>query len=91
MKTEISNPPYIFHVKLFGPVAKTAGATSAEIMATEPDMEVRQLIESLCHQKPLIAPMVRSSRIARNHSFAGENERVSFTDELALIGMVSGG
>ncbi|GIW75335.1 MAG: hypothetical protein KatS3mg104_0398 [Phycisphaerae bacterium] len=89
--TEDNIPPYVFRVLLFGPIAQTAGTTCAEVMIEQPDILVEQLIETLCRQNPGIASSVRTCRIARNHAFAQDHERVSFRDELALIGMVSGG
>lgn len=89
--TEDNTALYVFRVLLFGPIAQTAGTTCAEVTTEEPDIPVKQLIETLCRQNPGIASLVRNCRIARNHSFAQDNERVSFRDELAVIGMVSGG
>ena len=82
---------HTFRVLLFGPIARAAGGSPVIVTDPSPSMSVTQLIERLSVQTPAIASMLRASRIARNQAFVGAEDVVSCEDELAVIGMVSGG
>jgi molybdopterin converting factor small subunit len=78
-------------VLLFGPIARAASAASLSITDDRPSISVAELIERVSSQTPAIASFLRSSRIARNQAFVTAADVVSHEDELAVIGMVSGG
>lgn len=77
-------------VKLFGPQAQLAGARELRLeLADAPTVaQVRAALASVC---PVLAPSLAASRIAVNHAFVSDSDTVNATDEVALIGMVSGG
>lgn len=77
-------------VKLFGPQAQSAQARELRlVLAGSPT--VGALRAALAAAVPALAPSLASSRLAVNHEFAADSDAVSATDEVALIGMVSGG
>jgi molybdopterin converting factor small subunit len=76
-------------VKLFGPQAAMAGMREVEVEAAE--ATVSGIKAALAAAVPPIAATVGQSRIAVNHEFAGDGDLIRAGDEVALIGMVSGG
>ncbi|MBL1217436.1 MAG: MoaD/ThiS family protein [Planctomycetes bacterium] len=80
-------------VKMFGPLARLAGARS-EVTITVPEgvaLNSEQVTQLLGAQYPDLAASLPACRLAVNHEFAGADQPISPTDELALVGMVSGG
>jgi molybdopterin converting factor small subunit len=77
-------------VRLFGPSADSVGASeiSVEIEGEATCSAVRRAIVA---QYPGLERFVRAGRIAVNHAFAAETQRIRAGDEVALIAMVSGG
>ena len=49
------------------------------------------VIVALADAMPQLRGSLATSRVAVNHRFADKNERIDEGDEVALIGMVSGG
>jgi molybdopterin converting factor small subunit len=78
------------HVLLFGAEASTLGRSSVEIDIGA-DASCRAVKERLAQAFPAIAPFVRVGRLAVNSEFASPDRQVRPGDEVALIGMVSGG
>ena len=78
-------------VKLFGPQALEAGAREVDLHLAEGGVTVTELRRLLAESQPAIAATLPGSRIAINHEFAGENDVVRPGDEVAVIGMLSGG
>ena len=78
-------------VKLFGPQAMLAGRDA--VIVTLPDEAVAcgELRQALAEAEPRLAPSLPNSRFAVNHEYVREAHRVTATDEVALIGMISGG
>lgn len=77
-------------VLLFGPQADAAGR--AHVAVTLPDdATCADLRSRLAEAAPTLAPSLDASRFAVNSEFADESTRLSETDEIALIGLVSGG
>ena len=77
-------------VKLFGPEARKASRReiSIEVASDARAIDVLEAVEKGC------APLegqIAHCRLAVNHEFVDPFKRVSASDELALIGMVSGG
>lgn len=77
-------------VLLFGPQADAAGRRAVEIDLPEP-ADCRALRERLAQVCPALAPTLPASRFAVNHEFAAPDHPIRAGDELALIGLVSGG
>ncbi|MEO0529404.1 MAG: MoaD/ThiS family protein [Planctomycetota bacterium] len=77
-------------VLLFGPQAKLADAKSVQVNLGEraTAADVLAALEGAC---PALDDSIRTSRLAINHEFAADDALVTEGDELALIGMVSGG
>jgi molybdopterin converting factor small subunit len=79
-----------FTVRLFGPSADAAGAPSVTV-TIEGEVTCGLLRRMLGQRYPSLAPMVKGGRLAVNHAFAGDAQRVRPSDEIALIAMVGGG
>lgn len=76
-------------VLLFGPQAALAGVRQLRLDVPEGTVAgVRAALAAAC---PALAASLASSRLAVNQEFAGDADLVSASDEIALIGMVSGG
>lgn len=86
-----AGPDYSFRVLLFGSIARDAGTSVIVVPHEQPSMAAAALLERISTHTPAIASMLSSSRIARNHAFAEATDVVSCDDELAVVGMVSGG
>lgn len=77
-------------VFLFGPYASAAQAAFVDLnMPT--GSRVAALVSALTEACPSIASMMPGTRFAVNHAFAEPSQVVHEADEVALIGMVSGG
>lgn len=78
-------------IKLFGPQA--ALLERREVVLSLPDAgpTVAEVREALGVAAPALAASLPHSRLAVNHTFADERQAIAANDELALIGMVSGG
>ena len=77
-------------VLLFGPQADAAGRSAVELELPEP-ADCRTLRERLAAAHPELAPSMAASRLAVNHEFAPPEQTIREGDEVALIGLVSGG
>lgn len=77
-------------VLLFGPAAAAAGSSMVTVR-TAPNPTVASLTPLLRDACPAIAPMMPSLRFALNGEFALNDALVRQGDEVALIGLVSGG
>ncbi len=78
-------------VMLFGPQAQLAGRRHLDVDLRGDSITCRALLRRLARVSPALAPSLRSSRLAVNHEFARDDRRVLSSDDVALIGMVSGG
>ncbi len=80
----------VLKVLLFGPQARLAQAR--ELTLSLPDgaraADIAPAVSRIC---PALAPTLDHTRIAINHAFAQDDSPVCPTDEVALIGLVSGG
>ena len=77
-----------FTVKLFGPQAQQVGAAEVQV-ETQPT--VGAILEAVAQAHPALQASISVSRLAVNHGYAAPEDVVEATDELALIGMISGG
>jgi len=79
-------------LQLFGPYADTAGCRSVEIeLDGQPSLSASAVIERLALQIPALKPLLVSSRLAVNCECVPNDAQVHEDDELAIIGLVSGG
>ena len=77
-------------VRLFGPEAQRAGVASVGIELPE-GARVPDVIDAIERARPALAGRIAHCRLAVNHAFASHDTEVRPGDELALIGLVSGG
>lgn len=78
-------------VLLFGPQAAIRGATSIDLEVGAKEPTPIEVLSALSQFAPELADSIRTSRLAVNHEFAPKDLVVRSEDEVALIGMVSGG
>ncbi len=78
-------------VHLFGPLAQAAQRTQITVRLEDASPTVANLRSPLAEVAPELAPLLPTCRFAVNHGFAAENQPLRPGDEIALIGMVSGG
>ena len=81
----------VIRVKLFGPQAQLVGSRQLEVELPGQRATVRQVLSGLQDREPRLAASLPGSRIAVNHVFVAADSPVGADDEVALIGMVSGG
>lgn len=77
-------------VMLFGPYAARVGANRIAVTLPPDDHTCGALRRALSADARL-ASLLPASRVAVNHAFANDDRTLTSTDEVALIGMVSGG
>ena len=78
-------------VKLFGPLAQAAQCHELKLQLDGSDATLADLRTRLAAQAPALAPYLPSCRFAVNHRYAADTDPVHPHDEIALIGLVSGG
>lgn len=71
-------------VRLFGPLAQRAGAEAVLVEVPSEAPTCAQVLAALPAE-------LAGHRLAVNHEYASADTKISEADELALIGMVSGG
>jgi len=79
------------HVKLFGPMSRAAGARQVAVTIDAAQATCAALRQKLAESQPALAPMLPACRFAVNHQLAAEHQSVGPGDEVALVGLVSGG
>ncbi len=77
-------------VKLFGREADLAGRREVAV-PVDGAVTCADLARLLAEAEPSLRPALGQCRFAVNHAFAKGGESVGPDDEVALIGMVSGG
>ena len=77
------------NVKLFGAEARAAGVR--EIAVVIDANTCGALRAALEKSSPALRPFLAKCRFAVKHEFASDEQIISEGDEIALIGMVSGG
>jgi molybdopterin converting factor small subunit len=78
-------------VRLFGPLAQAAQCRVVTVDCAGSSPTVACLGRLLLEREPALAPMMNLSRFAVNNEFAPEDRLLGPDDEIALIGLVSGG
>lgn len=77
-------------VLIFGPEAAKAGRDHVAVTLAE-DRTCAAILRALAHACPALGPTLTGARLAVNSRFAEPSHIVREGDEVALIGMVSGG
>jgi molybdopterin converting factor small subunit len=80
-----------FTIKLFGTEAMAVGYRQVELALDDPVVSCEELRVVLVQEVPVLAGTIDSCRFAVNSQFVGNDHKVGEGDEVALIGMVSGG
>lgn len=78
-------------IRLFGPQARAIGATMACVNVATDTISCAALRQALADQHPILATSLAISRFAVNCSFVPDDTVVCGSEEIALIGAVSGG
>ena len=76
-------------IKLFGPQAQLVG--KRELVVTPAELTVGSVLSAISQTYPELASTLSVSRLAVNQDWTAPEDPVRASDELALIGMVSGG
>ncbi len=77
-------------VLLFGPFATVVGSSECTV-ELDNDHTCQAILRRLSDDLPALRPLLSGARIAINAKFADPHRDVLESDEVALIGMVSGG
>lgn len=77
-------------IMLFGEEARAAGANTLAVDLDAP-ATCGSLREAMRDQSPALGPSLGWARLAVNGRYADDDTPIDQTDELALIGLVSGG
>lgn len=78
-------------VKIFGPLAAAAGGHELVVHPQAEPLTCAGLRGFLMQQTPQLAALLPACRFAINHAYADEAQVIHPEDEVALIGLVSGG
>jgi MoaE-MoaD fusion protein len=78
-------------IHLFGPLRAAAGRRDVSIEIGSGRATCGDIRARLTEGEAGLAPLLPACRFAVNHQFAGEDQEVGEGDEVALIGMTSGG
>ncbi len=79
-------------VLIFGPFADAAGARTLEVCLPETDRVTASVVMAqVAEQHPALRALLRHAMLAVNCSKADDTTVVRPGDELAIIGLVSGG
>lgn len=87
----IPEPTMKIDVLLFGVEASTLGVDRLTVQIPEDRPTCESLREAILEAAPSIRPHLQHWRISINHQFARADQRLSHDDEVAIIGLVSGG
>lgn len=86
-----SDTQHTYRIMLFGPQARLAGKSELSITLPGETATPSMMMESIAKQAQALAESLPASRLAVNHSYVGPDDSITPGDEIALIGMVSGG
>lgn len=91
MDSPTTSPAGVWRILLFGQEARLCGRTELVIQDPRPTLTIAQLCLQAAIAEPRLVPYLDAARWAVNHSFVDRAATVQPGDEIALIGMVSGG
>ncbi|TWU11109.1 MoaD/ThiS family protein [Allorhodopirellula heiligendammensis] len=78
-------------VLVFGPQAHSVGTDRLHIADVHVPITASSLLSKISDAYPDLAASIGLSRIAINHQFAAPEQLISLDDEIALVGLISGG
>jgi molybdopterin converting factor small subunit len=78
-------------IKLFGPLSRAVGRGELAIAIEHGRPTCGEVRARLAADEPLLARMLPACRFAINHAFAADDREIAEGDEVALIGLTSGG
>jgi molybdopterin converting factor small subunit len=78
-------------VLLFGPAAGAVGRDRLTVEVPDDAPTCGRVCEAMIDAEPKLRRLVDGGRMAVNQRLAPEDQQVSERDEIALIGLVSGG
>lgn len=81
----------LVRVALFGPQAALAATREVELRLPSERATAADVLSALAEATPALRDSLPSSRLAVNHEFAALERVIEAGDEVALVGMVSGG
>jgi molybdopterin converting factor small subunit len=80
-----------FTIKVFGPQAQAVRCRDLSLELDQPTATCADLRRALAEAQPVLRSTLPASRFAVNNVFAHDGQAIAATDEIALIGLVSGG
>ncbi len=86
-----ASPTGDLQVLVFGPQAQSVDAERLVLTGVSFPITPDALLIKIADAYPELASSLGVSRIAVNHSFAAPNASVEYGDEVALVGLISGG
>ncbi len=78
-------------IRLFGPEARAVGRNEIAVDIVDDSPTCQHLRARLAETVPALGPLLNHCRFAVNHEFVEQDHAIQPDDEVALIGMVSGG
>jgi sulfur-carrier protein len=79
------------NVLLFGPLAQRLERDSVSVQTPEERPTAAGVLTALEHAEPSLIPLLSACKLAVNHTFAHDQTPINEGDEVAVIGLVSGG
>ncbi len=78
-------------VLLFGPLADLAGQNRVSVDAHGARPTAREVLDTLAQDQPRLRQTLSVCRVAVNHALANDETPIEPDDEVAIIGLFSGG
>ncbi len=78
-------------IRVFGPQARLIGGPDIRVTLDSAGISCATLKRVIAAQYPVLTETLAASRIAVNFSFVADEAMIGGSDEIALIGAVSGG
>ena len=78
-------------ILLFGPLSSEAGTDRIRVSLPAGGVTGDELRRTLAREHPELASLLPSHRFSRNQEIVTDSDTLAPDDEIALIGMVSGG
>lgn len=78
-------------VLVFGPQAQAVGASAVSVAGVTFPAMASDVLRMIAEQHSELQSSIKVSRLAVNQNFAGDDTEIQFDDEVALIGLISGG
>lgn len=91
MAQETSGPQHQLQILVFGPQAQTVGASSVDLENVTLPTTASKVLRLLAEQHSELQTSIKISRLAVNQKFASDDTEIQADDEVALIGLISGG